>query len=529
MARVHAAAARLGFVPALALALASPSHGQGAQGGGKVVPPTIRVSVPPLTEGEPFTGWLTLYTMRERTSLPPQMTPADGPFIDDPQPMYSMYVENVEAGDVIEFQPTRGYPGPFAEIAPGRYRAQLVLDRGQSHTSWLHEPENLYTAINWFEVGEEPSFTQFPIFNNAINPLPTMEAVRTFTVDSPTMAAFTGSDAQIAVGVMYPVDYDPQRQYAAVYLMPGFAMPREFGGDEREAFLTAHERQRKPDVFHTIWNDCFLITVSPQARWGHSMFTDSPANGPIETALIEDVIPALEERFPLIPRPEARLLMGHGAGGWAAIWLQMHHPDVFGGAWATSPDYVDFRAFANTNIYADDNFYRDSSGKPRPFYRAGGVVRSNNEDVAAMEEVMGPGLTSGKQLAGWQAAFGPINREGDAPARLFDPVTGKIDRAVAQDWRQRDIGDLLRSNPDRYGPVFRDKIRIIAGDADNFSFHKAVELLASDLRTLRATGGEGYVRVDKGVDFGTAETQNRPPIFTEMRDLLIEKGIIKTK
>src|SRR5690606_32960935 len=124
------------------------------------------------------------------------------------------------------------------------------------------------------------------------------------------------------------------------------------------------------------------------------------------TALVNDVIPALEERFPVSSDPAQRLLFGHGSGGWAAIWLQMNFPEVFGGAWAASPDPVDFRAFFGTDIYTDRNFFTDEKGAPRAFYRAGGVVRCTNQEAAAMEEVMGPNLTSAKQLAGWQAAFG---------------------------------------------------------------------------------------------------------------------------
>jgi hypothetical protein len=142
-----------------------------------------------------------------------------------------------------------------------------------------------------------------------------------------------------------------------------------------------------------------------------------------------------------------------------------------------------------------------------------------------MEEVMGPGLTSAKQLAGWQAAFGPINASGDAPARLFDPVTGDIDPQVAQAWRERDIGDMLRSRSEEYGPIFRDKIHIMVGDADNFSFNKSVELLAKDLRSLGYTGGSGYVVIEEGLDFGAAETQTRERMYNEMRRALEAAGI----
>ncbi len=510
----------LALLAGAAIGVASPSLGAGP-----TVAPMVRVTFPPLTEGEPFTGWMTLYLMAQDANLPAVFTPADGPFLDDPQPMYSMYVEGARAGDVIEFRPTLGFPGPFSVVDPGKYRGQVVLDREQSHTSWINEWSNLYTPIRWFEINDQPQVVQFPILNNGPSDLPAVPEVETFEIASPTMSAFMGSDEAVKVSVLYPRDYDPEREYATVYVIPGFAITREFGGDEREAYLFGAERMRKPDQHDSIWDDAFLVTVSPLGAWGHSLFSDSPANGPIGTALVNDVIPALEERFPISNDPATRLLMGHGSGGWAAIWLQMNYPEVFGGAWASSPDPVDFRAFFGTNIYSDRNFFLDAEGQHRAFYRSGGVVRATNREAAAMEEVMGPGLTSGKQLAGWQAAFGPINAAGDGPARLFDPESGEIDPQVAQAWRERDIGDMLRSRSDRYGPIFRDKIHIMAGAADNFSFNKAVELLANDLRTLGYAGGSGYVEIEEGLDFGAAETKTRERMYNEMREALEAAGI----
>jgi enterochelin esterase-like enzyme len=44
-------------------------------------------------------------------------------------------------------------------------------------------------------------------------------------------------------------------------------------------------------------------------------------------------------------KPSGRLLTGHSSGGWAALWLQVTYPKLFGGAWPTSPDPSDFRDF----------------------------------------------------------------------------------------------------------------------------------------------------------------------------------------
>lgn len=487
--------------------------------------PVIRVTIPPLTGGAPFSGTLTVYFMHQDADLPATFHPSDGPFHDEPQPMFSMQLDRAMPGDVVEFRPTSGFPGSFSELPNGKYRAQAVLDREQSHTSWLHETRNLYSPIRWFEIApdDREPYIQLPLLNNDMKVLPTVPGVEVIRVDSPTLSAFRGADASFDIGVTFPKDYDPEKSYPAVYLIPGFALTSEFGGDHREAYLFGAERVRRPDDHHAIWSDAFLITISPQGKWGHSLWSDSPANGPMAQAFVNDLIPVLEERYSLIAEPDARLLWGHGSGGWGAMWLQLNFPDVFGGAWAVSPDPVDFRAFFSTDIYSDASFFTDSSGRERPFYQKGAEVRCTTRDAARMEEVMGPGLTSGKQLAAWQAAFGPVD-DGGRPARLFDPATGAIDKRVAEQWRARDIGDLLRRDPDKYGPVLRDRVRLVAGDADNFFSHKAVQLLKADASKLGYQSGGGYIRIETGLDHGAAENRTRDQMLGEMHQALRQGG-----
>jgi hypothetical protein len=71
------------------------------------------------------------------------------------------------------------------------------------------------------------------------------------------------------------------------------------------------------------------------------------------------------------------------------------------------------------------------------------------------------------------AVFAPRGADG-RPADLYDPITGAIDRAVAERVRAYDITDRLRRHPERYGPLFRERIRLVIGDADSYDLHLAV-------------------------------------------------------
>src|SRR5690606_19909538 len=173
--------------------------------------------------------------------------------------------------------------------------------------------------------------------------------------------------------------------------------------------------------------------------------------------LVEELIPALEAKYRLIPEPSARLLRGHSSGGWSVAWLALTYPQTFGAAWSTSPDPVDFRRFQLPNIYDNPSMYHGPDGRPLSSYRNRRGERMSILQENLMEEVLGPDNTSGQQWDSWQAVFGPRNARGN-PAALFDPRTGAIDRAVAEHYRAYDLSALLDRDPARYLPIFRDRI-----------------------------------------------------------------------
>jgi hypothetical protein len=253
---------------------------------------------------------------------------------------------------------------------------------------------------------------------------------------------------------------------------------------------------------------------------------DSEVNGPVERAIVTELIPELERQFPLIASPEARVLQGQSSGAWSAIWLAMRHPDVFGAAWATAPDPVDFRAFQLMNLYEDKNAFTDAQGKEVPSYRKEGQPRMTVRQEVGMERVMGPEWESGQQWGAWFAAFGPA-KDGK-PAPLFDPLTGKIDPAVAEHWKRFDIGAVLRANPDKYGPIFRDRIRISVGRNDDYWLQEAVGLLNEDLERLGYTGGAGYVAIVDKADHGFFMTDAASAvILSNILDYLRSAGLTR--
>jgi hypothetical protein len=139
------------------------------------------------------------------------------------------------------------------------------------------------------------------------------------------------------------------------------------------------------------------------------------------------------------------------------------------------------------------------------FRRAQGNLMTVREENGG-EEVLGPDNTSGQQWDSWLAVFGPKNAAGN-PAALFDPRTGLIDKDVAEQFRRYDIGHLLRTEPAKYAPLLRGRVRLLVGDQDSFYLNEAVELLKKDLDGVPVPegtpAGPGYIRVLAGYDHGS--------------------------
>ena len=332
----------------------------------------------------------------------------------------------------------------------------------------------------------------------------------------------------LRAGVVMPENYDPDRKYAAVYWIPSFGTVPEFGGDHRDAWLEVHRRTRVPGPpVHPLWGEAFFIALDPQGQFGHHLFADSENNGPVARALIEELIPALEEKYNLIPEADARVLRGHSSGGWSSIWLAMHYPDTFGGAWSSAPDPVDFRAFQLVNIYEDENVYTDAAGKERPSYRDSGDVRMTIRQEVAMERVLGERFEGAQQWGSWMAVFGTRDRDG-LPRPLFNLDTGRIDRQMAERFKRFDIAHLVRSEPQKFAPIFRDRIRIVCGEDDNFYLEGAVRMLRQTLEEAGAVGGAGYCELVPGADHSSVRIRsNQNILMDQMLDHLRDAGHAK--
>lgn len=496
-------------------------------------PPAVTISFDAATRAEPATGRLVLYLIADTARM--GADPADAPFFDNPQPMFGIDVTALAPGAsaTIDAAAT-SFPVSWSGLPPGRYRAQAVLDLHRENSSWKREPGNLWSETVAFEVTAKDTPAPVAIkLTKVVGPqrVPEPHIAEVFEVRSALLSDLHGHDVALRAGVLLPTSYNDAanaaRTYAAVYEVPGF------GGDHTGIHPFHPFRARLPagSPWLPMRENAFWIVLDPESPNGHTLFADSANNGPCGRALVEELIPALEKKYRLVPDPKARLLRGHSSGGWSTLWLAITYPETFGACWSSSPDPVDFRHMQRCDIYGWPSMFDHDGPGAVPSYRSDGRVRMTVRQENLMEEVIGPDNTSGQQWDSWFAVWGPRNERGN-PAALFDPVTGLIDKAVAERYRAYDIADLVRMDPGRVALLFQERIRLVVGDQDNYYLNEAVALLKAEVEKVNflhlPEGGHGRITIvpgrDHGTIFGVPEIQNIP---AEMVEHLERAGLMR--
>lgn len=531
-----------------AMALAGAAAGQVGSGSPgpspEPQPDAVRVVLPresaELMANGPRKGRMIVFMVREGSRVG-GAAPADAPFPWDPQPVFSTQVEALSPGKAVTLDgDALSFPVPLAEL-DGTFRIQAVFDRDRTERGHLG-PGNLVSAEATVTFSPtQGDFHELRLVRRLEAPArPELPNLRWFELRSAVLSRAAGRDVTMRAGVALPPGWaDPnhrRRIFPAVYVVPGF------GGrwTDAEAFarmLATPGSQRV--VPQAAW-----VVLDPEAPLGHHGFVDSAANGPWGTALVTELLPALERRFRLVPRAEARIVTGHSSGGWSALWLQLQHPGAFGACFASSPDPVDFRRFQTTDLYRDASAFTDAEGRERPAFRmkvAGQFARTcmTVREGAEVERVIGPGHDSGEQWDTWIAMWSGLDPATRAPRPLFDAGTGTIDRAVVREaWARYDVAALVRADPGRLVPLVRERVRLLCGADDDFLLDDAVRGLRESIAEAAAAAGlppeppdgtapawPGYVEVVPGQTHESMATAAMLRWHREMREHLAAHGL----
>ncbi len=411
-------------------------------------------------------------------------------------PFFGLDVENLEPGDSVVIDETiLGYPlESLTDIPAGDYYVQALLniytrfERADGHVIWAHmdqwegqqfnrSPDNLYSEAQKVHLDPAEGYTVELSMDQVIPPVEVPddnEWVKRIKFKSELLSEFWGHSMYIGATILLPMGYDshPDVYYPVIYGQGHFSTRAPYGLEGENSF------------FYKTWTSedfprMIVVTFQhPCPYFDDSYAVNSVNCGPYGDAIMQELIPKIEEEFRIIRKPYARVLTGGSTGGWESLALQIFHPDFFGGTWTFCPDPIDFNYYGLVNIYKDENAFFIESGwmRPeRPLMRdAHGQVLVTMREMSQLEAVLGSKQRSGQQLDIWQAAYGPIGEDG-YPKPLWDKLTGEIDREVALYMRDRyDLVYYLKQHWAEIGSNLVGKLHLICGDMDNFYLNEAV-------------------------------------------------------
>lgn len=531
----------IGSIIALVLVLAG-VLGTAFTARSKAEPSALRfeVAFPAAIHPQPITG-RAFIAISEREEPEPRELVGEW---TNSSPLFGVDVSEAKPGEPIVIDgSTLGYPQKsLSDIPAGDYYVQALMniytkfERSDGHVLWAHmdqwegqqfnrSPGNLYSKVSKTYLDPAEGYRISLNLTQVIPPVRIPEDttwVKRIKIQSELLTRFWGRPIYLGAVVLLPKDYEknPETRYPTVYVQGHFALQPAF--NFRVEDNSTHwynnpagngNNQESGGEFYRAWNSqnfprMIAVTFQhPTPFFDDSYAVNSANNGPYADALLEEMIPYLEEHFRMIRQPYARVLTGGSTGGWESLALQMYHPDFFGGVWSLCPDPVDFARYMLLDIYREDNAFYTSFGRwmqaLRPMMRTvEGQPQVTLQQMSQLEEVLGSHGRSGQQLAAWEATYGPVGEDG-YPKPLWDKMSGKIDHEVAQYMRDHDY-DLtyyVKKNWASLGPRLSGKINVAVGDMDNYYLNLAVYRMEEVFRDSSNPHYEGsfeYGRPMKG-------------------------------
>ncbi len=454
-------------------------------------------------------------------------------------PFFGVDVEALASGQAATIDPsTPGFPvKSLKDIPRGDYYVQGLMvvytkvtpkhgktiwvpwDQWEGR-HWNRTPGNLISEVKkarWDPDGSHLVLELTKVIP-PIQPAPDTKWVKRIKIQSKMLSEWWGRPVYLGATVLLPKGWEenPTTRYPAIYVQGHFGEGPPFGFDPEGQPETGEARAarlirtaREPGYeFSQAWQApgfprMVAITFQhPTPYYDDSYAVNSANNGPYQDALLQELIPLLEEKFRLIPKAYGRLLTGGSTGGWEALALQIHRPKFFGGAWALYPDGVDFSRNQMIDNYADSNAFMPNARPNQWLLHERQLSRHEDgqpwttvRQMAQLEEVLGSRVRGGQQLQAYDAVFGPVAEDG-YPKPLFDRTTGTIDKTVAAHWRDNgyDLNHYLERNWATIGPDLDGKITVWTGDMDNYFLNLAVYKMEATFKRLKGRATFEYGR-----------------------------------
>lgn len=501
--------------------------------------PRFEISFPATHHPQPLSGRLLLVISRtEQPIVDYEHSGLNGP------EYLGVDVRRLNPGEVVAVTTeTLGYPfRSLKEVPLGDYSVQAIVTlyteyhRSDGHTllalnqwdgqEFTRNAGNLYSQVSKVHLDPaSPATVRLNLTEVVATPAPRAADtgwVKNIRIESKLLSRFWGRPIYLGATILLPRGYldNPNAQYPVIYEQKShYLRDAPFSFTPEEVPEKEEERAQREQLgyetgyeFYQAWSSAnfprMIVArlIDPTPFYDFSSAMNSANNGPYGDAIMQELIPYIEQHFRIIREPYARELLGKSTGGRDALALQLFHPEFFGGAWIFYPWGIDYRRFCSGfNVYESESAFSVDWQETRGFqnqYEWWPLERSFPRTVDSMpvgtmrqyalhDAVQGGHSGVGAELNGNENALNsPVGQDG-YPRPLYDELTGTIDHEVALYWRQHDLTSYVEANWPRIGGQLVGKLHFYVGDMDEYYRNYGVHHFQGVLKATQNPHEEG--------------------------------------
>ena len=203
-------------------------------------------------------------------------------------------------------------------------------------------PTNAPTQVPATPVPTEPPSTAQPF-----------RSMNRIEIPAPSLANnLVGELTERIIYVYLPPSYAlSENRYPVVYYLPGYGDSTITGFRLPENMDSLAENGQVKEMI--------IVVASGDSKMGGSFYVNSPVTGNWEDYIVKDVVGYVDANYRTLPQAESRGIAGHSMGGFGALNIAMHHPDVFSAVYSLSPGLFDENGLADSFMFAQDRLIRE--------------------------------------------------------------------------------------------------------------------------------------------------------------------------
>ena len=289
------------------------------------------------------------------------------------------------------------------------------------------------------------------------------------TLDSPVLAPTPWahpSERRIAVWLPPSYDREAARRYPVIVWLAGFG-GTGLGMFNGTPWQPALGERLDRLIEGGAMGEVILVAPDGFNRFGGGQYIDSPVSGRFETHLCTEVIPEIDRRYRTVVGRDGRAIGGKSSGGFGALTLAMHHPELWSAVASHAGDG-----------YFELSILGDVPKAFRTLRRHGGIEGFlRHFDTAPSKR--SDDMTAMMMLA-LAAAYAPEPKADYGFALPFDLETGELDPEVWRRWKAWDPIEKVAAHADVLR-AFR-LVYLDAGTRDEWALDLATRVLATRMR-----------------------------------------------